>query len=55
MQRVYAQLERFYSYLPDSLAEQLDAIVQSWNKENANALRPFQCNLISNCLRKISL
>ena len=47
------QLERFYSYLPDPLAEQYDALVQPWREENAYAFPPF--NLISKCLRKISL
>ena len=48
-----AQLERFYSYLPDPLAEQFDALVQPWREENAYAFPPF--NLISKCLEKISL
>ena len=47
------QLERFYSYLPDPLAEQLDALAQPWREENAYAFPLF--NLISKCLRKISL
>ena len=47
------QLERFYSYLPDPLVEQFDALVQPWREENAYAFPPF--NLISKCLRKISL
>ena len=47
------QLERFYSYLPDLLAEQYDALVQPWREENAYAFPSF--NLISKCLRKISL
>ena len=47
------QLERFYSYLPDPLAEQYDALVQPWREENAYAFPPF--NLISKCLRKVSL
>ncbi|PFX12724.1 hypothetical protein AWC38_SpisGene23265 [Stylophora pistillata] len=37
-----AQLERFYSYLPDPLAEQFDALVQPWREENAYAFPPFQ-------------
>ncbi|PFX16514.1 Retrovirus-related Pol polyprotein from transposon 17.6 [Stylophora pistillata] len=48
-----AQLERFYSYLPDPRAEQFDAPVQPWREENAYAFPPF--NLISKCLKKISL
>ena len=48
-----AQLERFYSYLPDPLAEQLDALVQPWREENAYTFLPF--NLISKCLKKICL
>ena len=48
-----SQLERFYSYLPDPLAEQFDALVQPWREENAYAFPPF--NLISKCLRKTSL
>jgi len=48
-----AQLERFYSYLPDPLAEQFDALVQPWREEKAYAFPPF--NLISKCLKKISL
>jgi len=48
-----AQLERFYSYLPDPLAEQFDALVQPWREENVHAFPPF--NLISKCLKKISL
>ena len=35
-----AQLERFYSYLPDPLAEQFDALVQAWKEENAYAFPP---------------
>ena len=48
-----AQLERLYSYLPDPLAEQFDALVQPWREENAYASSPF--NLISKCLKKTSL
>ena len=51
--RSNTQLERFYSYLPDPLAEQYDALVQPWRDENAYAFPSF--NLISKCLRKISL
>ena len=48
-----AQLERFYSYVPDPLAEQFDALVQPWREGNAYAFNPF--NLISKCLKKIRL
>jgi len=51
--RINTQLERFYRYLPDPLAEQYDALVQPWREENAYPFPPF--NLISKCLRKISL
>jgi hypothetical protein len=47
-----AQMDRFYSYLPDPEAEQFDALVQPWKEENGYAFPPF--NLVSKCLRKIS-
>ena len=39
-----SQLGRFYSYLPDPLAEQFDTLVQPWREENVYTFPPF--NLI---------
>jgi hypothetical protein len=47
-----AQLTKFFSYLPEPEAEQIDALTQPWGDEWGYAFPPF--NLILKCLRKIS-